>query len=130
MEGRVNLTSVQGVGLLYHKYACTLSTDIYIFLLKTDNCFSMCLMGKDRVGLNYMSQSCLSIRELVSGSDEFIAAASSQADDMARSIEICVRGLFSFLSYVLRKYIQLQSVLFHFLILLDWRALLCKHRFQ
>lgn len=32
MEGRVNLTIVQGVGMLYHKYACTLSTDMYIVI--------------------------------------------------------------------------------------------------
>lgn len=100
---------------------------ICLFLLKTHYCFSMCLMGKDRVGLHYMSQSCLSIRELVSGSDEFIAAAGSQGDDMARSIDICVRGLFSFLSYVLGKSMHFFSTL---LIILDWRALLCKHRFR
>ncbi|KAH8691636.1 hypothetical protein BGW36DRAFT_304596 [Talaromyces proteolyticus] len=77
MEGRVNLTTVQGVGMLY---------------------FSTCLMGKDRVGLHYMSQACHSIRELVSRSDEFIAAAGPEGDQMTRSIEITVRGLFSFLS--------------------------------
>lgn len=57
-------------------------------------------MGKDRVGLHYMSQTCLSIRELVSRSDDLIVAAGSQGDGMARSIDITVRGLFTFLSYV------------------------------
>lgn len=84
-------------------------------------------MGKDRVGLHYMSQSCLSIRELVSGSDEFIAAAGPQGDDMARSIEICVRGLFSFLSYVICKSMYFFPTLLTFL---DWPVSLFKHRFQ
>lgn len=36
MEGRVNLTSVQGVGLLYHKYGFPLSTHSYILLNTND----------------------------------------------------------------------------------------------
>lgn len=58
-------------------------------------------MGKDRVGHNYLSQTINSIRGLVGRADEFIAQAGTQKDGMTRSIGLCVRGIFSFFTYVL-----------------------------
>ncbi|GAM37203.1 C6 transcription factor [Talaromyces pinophilus] len=75
LEGRINLTTVQGLGFLF---------------------LSTCLMGKDRIGHNYFSQTITSIRNLVARADEIIAQAGPQADAMERSIGICVRGIFSF----------------------------------
>lgn len=53
-------------------------------------------MGKDRVGYHYMTQTINSIRGLIAHADEFIAQSGRQADDMERSIGLCVRGIFSF----------------------------------
>ncbi|OKL57382.1 hypothetical protein UA08_07414 [Talaromyces atroroseus] len=75
MEGRINLTTVQGLGILF---------------------IVTCLMGKDRVGHSYMSQTLISIRGLLARADQFIAQAGSQADEMEHSIGLCVRGLFGF----------------------------------
>ncbi|EED20777.1 nitrogen assimilation transcription factor nirA, putative [Talaromyces stipitatus ATCC 10500] len=77
MEGRIDLTTVQGLGILF---------------------LSTCLMGKDRVGQNYLSQTINSVRRLVGRADEFIAQAGSQANEMERSIGLCARGIFSFLT--------------------------------
>lgn len=57
-------------------------------------------MGKDRIGHNYFSQTITSIRNLVVRADEIITQAGPQADAMERSIGLCVRGIFSFFTYV------------------------------
>uniref|UniRef100_A0A093VRN9 Nitrogen assimilation transcription factor nirA n=1 Tax=Talaromyces marneffei PM1 TaxID=1077442 RepID=A0A093VRN9_TALMA len=75
LEGRISLTTVQGLG---------------------SNGSSTCMMGKDRVGHNYFSQTIISIRNLVGRANEIIAQAGAQADAMERSIGLCARGIFSF----------------------------------
>lgn len=57
-------------------------------------------MGKDRIAHNYMSQTINSARNLVGRSLEFIAQAGAVADGMERSIQLCVRGIFNFYTFV------------------------------
>lgn len=95
-EGRVPLTTFQALGDMYTRY------DLYLpsWLYPQSNRCSACVMGKDRLGWQYLVETADCMNQVMRKQQKMILDAKEQSKDMEWSINIAFSGLSSFIPWV------------------------------
>lgn len=94
-EGRVPLTTFQALGEMYTRY---LIYSLSLLNLKTNNPQnSACVMGKDRLGWQYMVETADCMHQVIKKQQKMIADAKEQSEEMIKSLNVAFSGLSSFI---------------------------------